>query len=199
MDVFDSERVARRARVFWTLAAVFGLLFALAAVGALNSNNTIKDSDERPAEGQDADEAEVEDDVAERPLTALEDELASAARSTFEGGRVSYRVHQAEFQESKGSTVWVVQIEDPVDALIRANIDPADAEPYLLEEPLRRYAEAVAGLWAHLGSVNAYILAYRDPQETVVEVSPEVMGGLVEGQLKADEAAEQVQVSVQTR
>lgn len=199
MDVFDSERRARRARVFWTLAAVFGLLFALAAVGGLSSDNSVQDSGERPTARQDSDQAETEDDVPKRPPTALEDDLASAARSTLEDGRVSYRVHQTEFQEAEGSTVWVVQIEDPVDSLSRANIRPADAEPYLLEEPLRRYAEAVAQVWEDLGFVDTYILAYRDPQGTVVEAPRELMGGLVEGQLQANEAAEQVKVSVQTR
>ena len=110
-----------------------------------------------------------------------------------------YEVHQAEFQAGDaGETWWIVQLNDPIEALGDRVLEPG--VPSSLElvyfQPLRLYRDSVEPFVDRLEDVSVFILSFRDPAETVFEMEPSELFDYVKGELTDEEMVSELNVTV---
>ncbi len=108
-----------------------------------------------------------------------------------------YTVTQAEVQSGDDGDWYVVQLADPADVALDRGYD---AHEVMFELPMAAYADVLGNddVLAKMGNITTFILAFRDPQQSVIEIPAAVMADWVNGELSADELIERVHLSALT-
>jgi len=134
------------------------------------------------------------------------EELAQQIRNHMEelvaSRNLPYVVTEAEFQDADpsqmasigkpGGTYWVIQFDDPLKTGAQSGMTMPDL---ILYEPLRLYRDALAPYMDQLGFVTYYILAYRDSQQSFIEIRPKVLRSYQAGELTNKQMSDAVLLS----
>lgn len=133
-------------------------------------------------------------DASNSTSTPDQGAVVADVRSRLTSLHTGFVITQVEFQPAADSShrVFVIQIDDPLEVVRSAE----DA----LFGPLHMYRDAVGPLKPDMESLNvdSFILSYRDPQQTVIEITPEQLWRYRDGELDDAAFANVVKITANT-
>lgn len=119
---------------------------------------------------------------------------ASLARAISDTG-APLRLTQAEFQETDEGLWWITQFDDPAESGAGSGID---SETLVFAAPLKVVRRGVKD-WEtdlrELQELTTFIIAFRDPQQTVYEIDSALMWSFVEGEVGEEEVVDEMMIS----
>lgn len=127
--------------------------------------------------------------------TQLQTALASETRQVLIESHAPLRLTQAEFQDADGELWWIIQFDDPAETGAGSNFD---SETLVFEAPLMILRAALmehSTQLLELPELTTFIIAFREPEQTVYEIPADLMWDFVDGDINWRDVADEMLIT----